>query len=183
MQAIQARSTISLSRFIFALGIRRVGESNARLLARHYGTLDILREQMKKAAIIGSDERLELGSINGIGSAIADELVAFFIEPHNIATLDDLTQYVTVQPEAEGAITGLLTGKTVVFTGTLTTMTRPEAKAQAERLGAKVTDSVSKKTDYVVAGADAGSKAKKAASLGIPLLDEAGWRELADGKA
>jgi DNA ligase (NAD+) len=183
MQAIQARSTISLSRFIFALGIRRVGESNARLLARHYGTLDILREQMKKAAIIGSDERLELGSINGIGSAIADELVAFFIEPHNIATLDDLTQYVTVQPEAEDAITGLLTGKTVVFTGTLTTMTRPEAKAQAERLGAKVTDSVSKKTDYVVAGADAGSKAKKAASLGIPLLDEAGWRELADGKA
>ncbi|MFT8445869.1 BRCT domain-containing protein, partial [Acetobacter orientalis] len=174
MQAIEARRTVSLSRFIFALGIRRIGESNARLLARHYGTYDNWVAQLRKAALIGSDERLELGSITGIGSVIAEDLVAFMQEDHNRATLADLHQYLDIQPEEQTA-GGPLAGKTLVFTGTLTTLTRPEARAMAERMGAKVSDSVSKKTDLVILGEKAGSKAKKAQELGIATLDEAGW--------
>ncbi|OUI99041.1 NAD-dependent DNA ligase LigA [Acetobacter orientalis] len=174
MQAIEARRTVSLSRFIFALGIRRIGESNARLLARHYGTYNNWVAQLRKAALIGSDERLELGSITGIGSVIAEDLVAFMQEDHNRATLADLHQYLDIQPEEQTA-GGPLAGKTLVFTGTLTTLTRPEARAMAERMGAKVSDSVSKKTDLVILGEKAGSKAKKAQELGIATLDEAGW--------
>ncbi|WP_408906031.1 NAD-dependent DNA ligase LigA [Nguyenibacter vanlangensis] len=176
--AIRARRTIPLARFIYALGIRRIGASNARLLARHYGAYAHWRDQMLRATQIGSDERLALGSITGIGTAIADELAAFFMERHNLDTLADLAAILTIEDEDMPA-QGHLSGKTIVFTGTLTTMTRPEAKAVAERLGARVTDSVSKKTDLVVLGADAGSKARKAAELGIDTLDEAGWRELA----
>jgi DNA ligase (NAD+) len=178
MRSIEARRTISLPRFIFALGIRRIGETNAKLLARHYGTLAEFRAQMAGAQIIGSDERLALGSIMRVGTAIADELVAFFAEPHNLDVLSDLAAEVEVQPEiAVGK--GPLSGKLIVFTGSLSTMTRPEAKARAEALGARVTDSVSKKTDLVVLGEDAGSKAKKAAELGVATVDEAGWREIA----
>ncbi|MGO3518505.1 MAG: NAD-dependent DNA ligase LigA [Acetobacter cibinongensis] len=174
LHAIDARRTISLSRFIFALGIRRIGISNARLLARHYGTYDNWVDQLRKAALVGSDERLELGSITGIGSVIADDLVAFMREEHNRTTLQDLHQFLTITEEEQSA-GGTLTGKTVVFTGSLTTLTRQEARAMAERLGAKVSDSVSKKTDLVVLGEKAGSKAKKAVELGIPTLDESGW--------
>ncbi|KAB8124878.1 NAD-dependent DNA ligase LigA [Komagataeibacter medellinensis] len=177
--AIAARRTIELSRLIYALGIRRIGINNARLLARHYGSLANWREQMEKAAIIGSDARLELGSITGIGTAIADELVAFFAETHNRTTLDDLTAMLTHVTDEEAVAEGSLSGKTIVFTGTLTTMTRPEARAVAERLGARVSDSVSKKTDLVVLGEKAGSKARKAAELGIDTMDEASWRTLA----
>ncbi|ACI52890.1 DNA ligase, NAD-dependent [Gluconacetobacter diazotrophicus PA1 5] len=177
--SVRARQTIPLARFIYALGIRRIGTSNARLLARHYGSYTHWREQMLRATTIGSDERLALGSITGIGGAIADELAAFFMEAHNLETLDDLTAMLTAIEDEDLPAQGHLSGKTVVFTGTLTTMTRPEAKAIAERLGARVTDSVSKKTDLVVLGADAGSKARKAAELGIDTLDEEGWRELA----
>ncbi len=178
MRSIEARRSISLARFIYALGIRRIGEANAKLLARHYGTLAHWREQMAAATVIGSEERQALGSIMRVGGAIADELVGFFGEPRNLAVLDDLAAELDVQPE-KAAAGGPLSGKSIVFTGSLATMTRPEAKARAEALGARVTDSVSKKTDLVVLGADAGSKAKKAAELGITALDEAGWREVA----
>ncbi|MFT8719144.1 NAD-dependent DNA ligase LigA [Acetobacter sp.] len=178
INAIEQRRTISFPRFIFALGIRRVGENNARLLARHYGSFSVWRERMEAARIVGSEARQELGEITGIGTATADEIVGFFAEPHNQTTLDDLLRYVTIEDEVAQS-GGKLSGKVIVFTGSLTTMTRPEAKATAERLGAKVTDSVSKKTDLVVLGAEAGSKARKAQELGIDTVDEAGWRELA----
>jgi DNA ligase (NAD+) len=177
--AIEARRTISLPRFIFALGIRRIGENNAKLLARHYGSYANWRESMVAATEIGSDARLELGSISGIGPTIATDLAAFFAEQHNLDTLDALTAYVTItDAETAAASSSLLAGKTIVFTGTLS-MARPEAKARAESLGAKVTESVSKKTDYVVVGADAGSKATKAAELGLTILTEQEFRDLA----
>ncbi len=168
----------ALARFIYALGIRRIGEQNAKLLARHYGTLRGMARADAGRATVGSDARLALGSIMRVGGAIADELVGFFAEPRNLAVLDDLAGELDVRPEAAAA-EGALSGKLVVFTGSLATMTRPEAKARAESMGARVTDSVSKKTDLVVLGADAGSKAKKAAELGVPTVDEAGWREIA----
>ncbi|MBS1050746.1 NAD-dependent DNA ligase LigA [Gluconobacter japonicus] len=178
LRAIEERRTISLARLIFGLGIRRIGERNAQLLARHYGTFENWRDAMV-AAQSGTEEREALGSIMGVGGAIADELVAFFSEEHNVATLNDLrSELHTIETEAAPS-DGHLSGKTIVFTGTLTTMTRPEAKAIAERLGAQVTDSVSKKTSLVVLGEKAGSKAKKAADLGLETVDEAGWRTLA----
>ena len=179
--AIAARRTIALARLIYALGIRRIGEQNARLLARHYGSYDNWVAQMQAAVMVGSEARSDLGAILGIGGAIADELVAFFAEAHNRAALAELrAQLATVEDAAAPArASGELAGKIVVFTGTLLTMTRPEAKALAESLGARVTDSVSKKTDLVVLGADAGSKAKKAAELGVRTLSEAEWRALA----
>ena len=178
-RAIHARRTIALERFIFALGIRRVGDANAKLLARHYGSFGHWRDQMLAATTIGSDERLTLGSILGIGPSIAVELADFFGEKRNVDALDELARELTIEDAAQAeAADSPVAGKTVVFTGTLETMTRPEAKARAESLGAKVTDSVSKKTDIVVVGADAGSKARKAAELGVKTVTEAEWREL-----
>jgi DNA ligase (NAD+) len=177
--AIRARQTIPLARFIFALGIRRIGENNAKLLARHYTTYANWRENMQAATTIGSEEREALGAISGIGPTIATDLAAFFAEPHNLQTLDALEQHLTIQDaESPTATNSPLAGKTIVFTGTLT-MARPEAKARAEQLGAKVTESVSKKTDYVVIGADAGAKATKAAELGLTTLTEQQFRDLA----
>ena len=178
--AIVARRTIPLARFIYALGIRRIGERNAQLLARHYGSFVELRRQMLDATTIGSDARLALGSILGIGPSIAEELADFFAEKHNLDTLDELAALLTIEDAAPVAgADGELAGKTVVFTGSMESMTRPEAKARAEALGAKVTDSVSKKTDFVVLGADAGSKARRAAELGVRTLTEAEWCALA----
>ena len=178
IRAIEARRTIPLARFLFALGIRRIGETNARLLARHYGSFANWRAQMQAATTIGSDERLALGSIAGVGGSIAEELAQFFGEPHNRDAVDALAAELAIQDEV-APDAGALSGKTIVFTGTLGSMTRPEAKAMAERMGAKVTDTVSKKTDIVVLGTDAGSKARKAAELGLATIDEAGWRDLA----
>ena len=182
IRGIEARRTVAFPRFIFALGIRRIGENNAKLLARHYGDFANWRSQMQAATTIGSDARLALGSIVGIGEAIAEELTEFFGEPRNVAVLDELAAMLTIEaavaPAGENAA---LAGKTLVFTGTLETMTRPEAKARAEALGARVTDSVSKKTDLVIVGADAGSKAKKAAELGVRIVTEAEWAEMAGG--
>jgi DNA ligase (NAD+) len=179
MEAIEQRRRIALERFIFALGIRRIGETNAKLLARHYGTYANWRDQMEKAVIIGSDERLALGSILRIGESIAEELVDFFGEPRNLEALDTLAAKLTIEDaERPAAADSPVAGKIVVFTGTLQTMSRPEAKAQAERLGARVTDSVSKKTDYVIIGADAGSKAKRAIELGVKTLTEEEWSDL-----
>ena len=180
LAAIEARRRVPLERFIFALGIRRIGEANAKLLARHYHSLPEWRAKMLAATTIGSEAREELGSIQGIGPAIATELAEFFAEPRNRAALDDLAGEVTPEEVVVVATEGNpFAGRTMVFTGTLGTMSRDEAEAQAERLGAKVTKSVSKKTDFVVVGADAGSKATKAAELGVKTLTEAEWREMA----
>jgi DNA ligase (NAD+) len=177
--AIRARLRIPLARFIYALGIRRIGEANAKLLARHYGSYATWRAQMELAVQIGSEARSDLGNILRIGPAIAEELAEFFAEPRNRATVDELAGLLRIEdPEPERAATGELAGKVVVFTGKLE-MARPEAKALAEKLGAKVTDSVSRKTDLVVLGADAGSKAKRAAELGVRTVTEQEWRALA----
>ena len=179
-RAIAARRRIALERFIYALGIRRIGATNAKLLARHYTSFANWRTQMLGATVIGSDERSELGSIIGIGPTIAEELADFFGEPRNIATIDELAAELTIEDAVQAAAADSeVAGKTVVFTGTLETMTRPEAKARAEALGAKVTDSVSKKTDLVVVGADAGSKARRAAELGVKTVTEQEWRTMA----
>jgi DNA ligase (NAD+) len=180
LAGIEARRRVALERFIFALGIRRIGEANAKLLARHYHSLAEWRAKMLAATTIGSEAREELGSIQGIGPAIATELAEFFAEPHNRDALADLAAEVSPEDVAiVAAADSPFAGKVMVFTGTLETMSRDEAEAQAERLGAKVTKSVSKKTDFVVVGADAGSKAKKAAELGLRVLSEAEWRGMA----
>jgi len=179
LAAIEARRTIPLARFIYALGIRRVGETNAKLLARHYGSFAVWRAQMQAATTVGSEERSALGSITGVGPALAEELAEFFTEARNRAVIDDLAGELTIEDAEAAAADSPLAGKIVVFTGTLETMTRPEAKSRAEALGARVTDSVSKKTDFVILGTDAGSKAKKAADLGVRTLTEPEWRDLA----
>ncbi len=179
--AIAARREIGLDRFVYALGIRFVGEVNAKLLAFHYGDLDRLRDAMTKVAAGDEEARAELDAIDGVGPKLVEALAEFFAEPHNLEALDGLLREVTVVPPAAQptAAGSRLAGKTVVFTGTLERMSRAEAKARAEQLGAKVTGSVSKSTDLVVVGADAGSKAKKAVELGIEVLDEAAWLALA----
>ncbi len=179
VQSIEARRTMPLDRFIFGLGIRRIGDANAKLLARHYGSYANWRAQMIAAIQIGSDARLELGSINGIGPTIAEELAEFFAEERNLQSLGALAAAMTIQDVAVAqAGDNVFSGKTVVFTGTLETMTRQEAEARAETLGAKVTKAVSRKTDYVIVGADAGSKAAKAAEYGVKTLTEAEWRDM-----
>jgi DNA ligase (NAD+) len=194
VKAIEARRTISLDRFIYALGIRQIGQATAKLLARNYGTFDTWRDAMieafkerkdareaRKPAEVG-EHYAELCNIEGIGMSVADDLVFFFEEPRNLEVLKDLGKELTIEAvEAPAAGGSPVAGKTVVFTGTLQTMTRGEAKARAESLGAKVAGSVSKKTDYVVVGADAGSKAKKASELGVEILTEHEWRELIGG--
>ena len=180
MRSIEARRSIGLDRFIYSLGIRRVGETNARLLARHYTGFAEWRARMLAATVVGSDERLALGSIIGVGPALAEELAGFFTEPRNVQALDDLAAELRIEDNVRpAAATGALAGKNLVFTGTLETMSRTEAKARAEQMGARVTDSVSKRTDLLVLGADAGSKARKAADLGVATVSEAEWRVMA----
>jgi DNA ligase (NAD+) len=178
--AIEARRTIGLERFIYALGIPQVGEATARLLAKNYGSLAAWREAMTAAQEPESPAYHELDNIEGIGPSVAADIIAFFGEAHNLEALDDLAREVSaqdfVQPKTSGSA---IAGKTVVFTGELTAMTRSEAKARAESLGAKVASSVSKKTDYVIVGADAGSKAAKAKELGLTTLSEEEWLKLA----
>jgi DNA ligase (NAD+) len=182
LKAIEDRRRIPLPRFIYALGIPQIGEVTAKLLAKYYLSLPVLREAMGKAQIIGSQERQDLGEINGIGPSMAEDLIAFFAEPHNQEVLDDLAREITVEDFEPVAVSdSAVAGKTVVFTGTLTKMTRNEAKARAESLGAKVAGSVSKKTDYVIVGEDAGSKAAKAAELGVTTLSEDDWLALIGG--
>ncbi len=181
MDAIEARRSIKLDRFIYSLGIRQVGEATAKLLARHYKSLANWRGAMLEARKEGSDAWNDLDNIEQIGPLVARDIVAFFAEKHNREVLDELSQELTVSdyvaPTA-GRNTPLA-GKIVVFTGTLTGMSRAEAKAKAEALGANVAGSVSAKTDFVVAGEDAGSKAKKATELGVKILSEKEWMDLA----
>ena len=174
--AISARRKIALDRFIFALGIRHVGETTARVLARSYGSATTLREQMKLASASPENEaRSELSAIDGIGDVVAEALIQFFDEPHNVEIFDALLKEVEPQALAAVAASSPVSGKTVVFTGALERMTREEAKAMAERLGAKVAGSVSKKTDLLVAGPGAGSKLKEAEKFGVEVIDEAAW--------
>ena len=181
--AIAARRRIALDRFIFALGIHHVGETTARLLARFYVTVDVFLAAMREAGKgKESDAFKELDAIEGIGEVVAEAIADFFAEPHNVRVVEDLLKEVSPEPLAARDTSSPVAGKTVVFTGTLETLTRSEAKAQAERLGAKVAGSVSKKTDYVVAGADSGSKLAKARELGVSVIDEQEWLRLTTGK-
>ena len=176
--AIDARRSIALNRFIYALGIRHVGETNAKLLARAYGTYAAFEEAMKASAPLCGEAWSELNSIDGIGEVVARAMIEFYKEPRNLDVIARLLEEVT--PEAAEAVvvsSSPVAGKTVVFTGSLEKMTRDEAKAMAERLGAKVAGSVSKKTDLVVAGPGAGSKLDKAREFGVEVIDEDGWFE------
>jgi DNA ligase (NAD+) len=189
--AIAARRTISLDRLIYALGIRQIGQATARLLARHYNTLQSWHNamsaaaaeraanpaEMKKPELVG-EAYADLCNIDQIGINVADDLTTFFTEPHNLEIIKGLEERLSVDSVEPPETNSPVAGKTVVFTGTLITMTRGEAKARAESLGAKVSGSVSKKTDYVIIGADAGSKAKKAQELGVTVLSEDEWQSM-----
>jgi DNA ligase (NAD+) len=178
LQAIEERHNVSLDRFIYALGIRQVGQATARLLARTYGRLSDWRDAMAAAQDPEGDAYADLLNIDGIGESVANDLLAFVHEDHNRHILDDLDALLDIQPFEQPESDSELAGKTIVFTGTLEKMTRSEAKSRAEAMGAKVSGSVSAKTDLVVAGPSAGSKAKKAAELGIQTVDEDGWIEM-----
>lgn len=179
--AIDQRRAVSLERFIYALGIRQVGQATGRLLAKQYGTYAAWREAMIAAEDLASAAYAELTGIDGIGGSVADDLTSFFAWPDNLEVLDDLAGELDITSfEAEVDTASSVAGRTIVFTGTLESVTRGEAKAKAESLGAKVAGSVSKKTDYVVAGANAGSKAKKARELGVTILSEPDWLALID---
>ena len=178
---IAARREISMERFLYALGVRHVGQTTARLLAQNYLSLAGFRDAMSAATDNDSEAWAHLAAIDGIGPIVAQALVDFFAEPHNTRVVDDLAAAVTVENFVAPSSDSPIAGKTVVFTGSLETMTRDEAKARALSMGAKVAGSVSKKTDLVVLGPGSGSKGKKADELGIKTLDEQGWLDLVGG--
>ncbi|MBY4587977.1 NAD-dependent DNA ligase LigA [Rhizobium redzepovicii] len=180
--AINERRSIALHRFIYALGIRHVGETTAKLLARSYGTYEAFATAMKEAAPLSGDAWNDLNAIEGIGEVVARAMVEFYKEPRNVEVITRLLEEVTPQQAEQPVTTGSpVAGKTVVFTGSLEKFTRDEAKARAESLGAKVAGSVSKKTDIVVAGPGAGSKLDKARELGVQTMDEDEWLALISG--
>lgn len=179
MRAIEERRNVSLERFIFALGIRQVGEATAKLLAKTYRSLDAWRAAMMAAQDRASEAYQDLTNIEGIGPSVAEDILNFFDEDHNTEVLDRLAKEVSPADfTAPRTTSSSIVGKTVVFTGTLERMSRNEAKARAESLGASVAGSVSKKTDFIVVGADAGSKAAKARELGVQTLTEDEWLAL-----
>lgn len=199
LAAIEARRSVPLDRFIFALGIRHVGEVTARDLAKAYGDFGTLRAalealgaereatiaRMRDSGLAAPDIEKKLAtelqariSVAQIGPVVAEALVDFFAEPHNRKVLDDLLREVTVEPYVFETTQSDVTGKTLVFTGTLEQMTREEAEARAERLGARIAKSVSARTDLLIAGPGAGSKLKKAQSLGVAVIDEAAWLDI-----
>jgi DNA ligase (NAD+) len=180
-EAINARRKVPLNRFIYALGVRHIGETNAVRLARHYQNLKTLQAAFLKAKPEEEDYQ-ELTNIGGIGEVVADAVVEFFKEKKNRAAIEALLEEIDVEPMEAVAKDSPVSGKTVVFTGALEQMTREEAKAMAERLGAKVAGSVSKKTDYVVAGPGAGSKLKDAQKHGVGVLSEDDWFKLVGRK-
>ncbi len=176
--AIEAKRAPDAARLLFGLGIRHVGAVTARDLLKRFVTLPALRALAERAGSGDDDARAELTAIDGIGPAVAEALGDFFHEAHNRAVWDDLLGEVTPPDYIVETRDSAVAGKIVVFTGKLETMSRDEAKAQAERLGAKAAGSVSAKTDLVVAGPGAGSKLKQAAALGIGVIDEAAWAEI-----
>ncbi|MEW5422799.1 NAD-dependent DNA ligase LigA [Amorphus sp. 3PC139-8] len=179
--AIDSRRTIALRRFLFALGVRHVGDITAKILAESYGSWSAFEAAMTKLSEGDEQARHDLVAIDGIGDTVAEALAAFFAEPHNRQAVADLLQEVTPEDEVGRTVDSPVAGKTIVFTGTLEKMTRDEAKARAEAMGAKVSGSVSSKTDMIVAGPGAGSKLKKAQELGLEILDEDEWIALANG--
>lgn len=180
--AIDDKRNIPLGKLIFALGIRHVGEAASNLFALHYGTWDAFETAVLNAADLDSNAWADLIGVDGVGAVMAGSLVSAFAQEAERASIDRLVAHLSVKPAKRADTSGSpVAGKTVVFTGTLEKMTRAEAKARAERLGAKVSGSVSAKTDILVAGPGAGSKAKKAAELGIETLDEDGWLALIEG--
>ena len=173
--AIAARREISLERFVYALGMRHVGETTARALARGYGSWSSFHEAGLKVAAGDEEARLEMDNLEQIGDTVIDSIAAYFGEAHNRGIVERLTKQVRILDAEQPVASSPVAGKTVVFTGSLEKMTRDEAKAMAERLGAKTAGSVSKKTDYVVAGPGAGSKLTKAAEAGVKVLTEDEW--------
>jgi DNA ligase (NAD+) len=179
LAAIKARTTISLERFIYALGIRHTGEATARLIAEHYRSANEWRTAMLDVSRHDEAAMARLDGIETIGPAVVEAMAEFFSAPANIAVLDDLLGEVQVQESGPRPVSDSpVAGKTVVFTGAMVRAKRSEMEKQARDLGAKVAGSVSKKTDYVIAGAEAGSKLADATRLGVPVLTEDGWFEL-----
>src|SRR5438874_1159203 len=176
--AIEARREISLERFIYALGMRHVGETTAPALARGYGSWPAFHEACLRIAAGDAETRAEMDNLDQIGETVIDSIAAYFGEKHNRGIVERLTAQLKILDAEKPASDSAVAGKTVVFTGSLEKMTRDEAKAMAERLGAKVAGSVSQKTDYVVAGPGAGSKLGKAKDLGVAVLSEDEWFDL-----
>jgi len=177
LAAIETKRTPDPARFLFGLGIRHIGSVTARDLVKAFGTVERIAEVATRAAT-DEEARAELTAIDGIGPAVAEALVDFFAEEHNRTAWDDLLSEVHPVPYVSQIRESQVSGMTLVFTGSLETISRDEAKAQAEALGARVAGSVSAKTDLVIAGPGAGSKLKKAAELGVRVIDEAGWAEI-----
>jgi DNA ligase (NAD+) len=174
-QAIEARRTIALSRFLYALGIPQVGQATAKAIAAYYQTIEAWHTAMG-TALTHEGSLQDLLSIEGVGASIAQDMLAFFNAPTHQTLLESLYKALTILPEKPvQTVASPFTGKTVVFTGSLRTLTRTQAKEQASSLGAKVAGSVSAKTDYVVIGEDAGSKATQAQKLGVTCLTEEEW--------
>ena len=176
--AIEARRAVPLERFIYALGMRHVGDVTATTIARGYGSAEVFLKAMDQVAAGEEEARAELDAMDQVGDAVVDAAGAYFAEAHNRARVIALVEQLDIKDAEKPKTDTAVAGKTVVFTGSLELLTREEAKAQAERLGAKVSSSVSKKTDLVVAGPGAGSKLKQAAELGVQVLTEAEWLAL-----
>jgi DNA ligase (NAD+) len=176
--AIAARREISLERFIYALGVRHVGETTAVALARSYGSWDAFHAACVKLAKGDEETAQEMDALDQIGDTVIESLKGYFSEPHNRRRVERLAAELRIRDAEKPRADSAIAGKTIVFTGTLEKMTRDEAKASAERLGAKVSGSVSKKTDYVVAGPGAGSKLAEAKKLGVKVLTEDEWIKL-----
>jgi len=176
--AINARREITLDRFIYALGIRHVGETTALALARGYGSWKSFHDAGLKAAKGDADAIAEMDALDQIGDTVIEAVKAYFGESHNRGIVERLTKEIDILDAEKPKRDTAIAGKTVVFTGALEKMTREEAKAQAERLGAKAAGSVSKKTDYVVAGPGAGSKLADAKKFGVKVLTEEEWLKL-----
>jgi DNA ligase (NAD+) len=176
--AIDARREISLERFIYALGMRHVGETTARVLARAYGAWRPFHDTCLKVARGDEETRADMDALDQIGETVIESIAAYFAEKHNLGIVERLTMHVRVLDAERPKANSPVAGKTVVFTGSLEKMTRDEAKAMAERLGAKTAGSVSKKTDYLVAGPGAGSKLNKAKEAGVTVVTEDEWLKL-----
>jgi DNA ligase (NAD+) len=173
--AIAVRREIALERFIYALGMRHVGETTARVLARAYGSWTAFHEVCLQLADGNVETRAEMDSLDQIGEAVIESLAMYFGEEHNRGIVERLIKQVHILDAEKPRADSIVAGKTIVFTGSLEKMTRDEAKAMAERLGARTSGSVSKKTDYLVAGPGAGSKLKNATALGVAVLTEDEW--------
>ena len=177
--AVEAKRIIPLNKMLYALGIRHVGETSAMLLSKHYKSFDNLKKSMNEAKNLEGSSWSDLMSIDGVGEVLAKALIQIFNNPAQRQIIDDLVEELIIEDEIENIVSGSpLEGMVVVFTGSLELMSRSEAKISAEKFGAKVSGSVSKKTDFVVSGPGAGSKEKKAIELGVKVLSESEWLKL-----